>query len=97
MEQMNRKQNNYLGMLPDEIYKLIMAYIFLPKIALNRMESRYRWNTNLFINKCCMCNLSAKHVGLAYSCGCHDEEPSYCELCKDGCKNQLICFDCAHS
>ena len=97
MDKTKEHRNNYLHLVPDEIYKQIMAYIFLPKIALKRMVSKYRWNTELLINKCCICNMSAKHVGLSYNCGCNDEEPSYCELCKDGCKNQLICFGCAHS
>ena len=95
MDKTKEHRNNYLHLVPDEIYKRIMAYIFLPKIALRRAAGT-RWNTDLFINKCCMCNLSAKHVSLTYNCGCNDDKQSYCELCKDGCKNQLICFGCAH-
>lgn len=87
-------KNNYLGIVPDEIYKQIMSYVFSPTVALNRMETRYKWNTNLMINKCCMCNLSAKDVALAYNCGCNGDR--YFDICEDGCKNQLICFGCAH-
>ena len=89
---------NYLYNVPDEIYKRIMEYIFLPKIELKRKTSIYRWNTNLLINKCYICTLSVKNVALNYNCGCNEsDENSYSfPKCKDGCKNQLICFDCAH-
>jgi len=91
---------NYLITVPDEIYKLIMSYVFLPKVSLRRMESIYTWNTELLINKCFICKQSAKCVGLSYNCGCNisEEEPYnyHSAKCKDGCKNQLICFNCAH-
>ena len=92
----NKNKNNYLDIVPDEIYKQIMSYVFSPAASLNRRESKYKWNTNLFINKCCMCNLSAKDVALAYDCGCDGWRPGSPPICEDGCKNELICFGCAH-
>ena len=93
-----KKVINYLDKIPDDIYKLIMSYIFTPKIHLERKLSEYYWNTSLFINRCCVCNRLAKKVSLAYNCGCNVKEDSVFSItkCEDGCKNQLICFGCAH-
>ena len=86
-----------LHKLPDEIYKLIMSYIFVPKVHLHRYCGD-KWNSDLFINKCYICRQNAKKVALAYNCGCNylDESTIWITKCKDGCKNQLICFSCAH-
>ena len=40
-----KKVINYLDKIPDDIYKLIMSYIFTPKIHLERKLSEYYWNT----------------------------------------------------
>ena len=42
-----------LHKLPDEIYKLIMSYIFVPKVHLHRYCGD-NWNSDLLINKCYM-------------------------------------------
>ena len=76
--------------LPDEIYKQIYQYLFVPSHEIKRWDNkRDRW-TNLIINKCHICKRKSMDTALAH----------LCDICngynKSTCHNQLICFDCAH-
>lgn len=85
---------NLCNILPDHIYKNILQYIFLPKIHLMRYDDNIqKWNKDLFINKCCICNCSAKKKALAHMCDCCDDQYNNVFYT---CHNQLICWDCAH-
>ena len=85
----------YLDIVPHEIYQLIQEYIGRPKLELERFSDQ--WNLNLkIINKCYNCKRDCTVVALSYNCNCNNDKYSSMVACNDGCKNQLICWDCAH-
>ena len=97
--------NNRLDLLPNEIYQNILKYVFIPKVYLQRWNNiTKQWNKNIFINRCFICKQSVKNIGLSYNCTCYMPDLDrllfgslYIESnCKDGCKNQLICWNCGH-
>jgi len=90
--------SNRLDKLPDEIYKHILKYVFHPPKELKQFDKKtQQWNCNLFINKCHCCQQSATTIALSYDCNCNcNDTYNIFDTCTDGCKNKLICFDCAH-
>jgi len=90
------KEYSRLNLLPDEIYKNILKYVFNPVFHLSRWENKYNtWNTKLLINRCYMCKRSAKNVPLSYNCECC-KSYNYIHNKSCVCTNELICWDCAH-
>lgn len=75
-----------LHRLPDELYRKIMSYIFVPHKQIKRYD-KDGW-TSLCINYCYVCK--RKDCALSHLCDC-------CMFNTSGvCENTLICWDCAH-
>lgn len=76
--------------LPDDIVHIIYKY------SNEHFEYLSKWNTKkkkwnqLLTNRCYVCRQSSKHVALSHLCNC-------CIVNTSGvCKNELICWSCAH-
>lgn len=90
-------QKNYLDLLPDELYKNVISFCFVPRVELSR-SNLLKWNQNLsMINKCYKCNRNCTQVPLTFNCSCNNIHYRWLfPPCRDGCLDQLICWDCAH-
>tara|TARA_Y100000389_G_scaffold178371_1_gene191502 strand:- start:17820 stop:18068 length:249 start_codon:yes stop_codon:yes gene_type:complete len=76
--------------LPDEVVHIIYMYsnAFLEDIP-KWNKNKKKWNP-LISNKCYKCNMSSSIVALAHICNCCSNNSS------GVCKNELICWSCAH-
>jgi hypothetical protein len=87
---------NRLSLLPDELYKYIYSYVFSPKVHIKRWDEKKRKYTNLFINKCVICNRRSHCVELIHICSCCNPYKRYFYGNKKYCENTLFCWFCLH-
>lgn len=77
-----------LDLLPSDVYKKIISYIFVPKLLINRT------NPNIFVNKCLICHRNQNQCFLMEFCSCNSK--NMFTKCQGGCINKLICYKCTH-
>ncbi len=82
--------------LPDEVYKHIYSYVFVPKVHLKRWDDDQQKFTNLGINKCAICKRHASTVQLFHVCSFCNPYRNYMNGNKNFCEDTLFCFFCIH-
>lgn len=85
-----------MNTLPDEVYKHIYSYVFLPKAHIKRWDEHTNTYTSLRINKCTICKRHTSQVTLFHVCSfCHPFR-NYQLGNKTYCQNTLFCWFCIH-
>jgi hypothetical protein len=84
-----------LTLLPDDIYKNVLTYVFRPSNEIKRWNKKTSKWTDLQINRCYVCKAPSTKVALAHLCDLCDNDNCCCQY-NTCCDNQLICFSCAY-
>ena len=91
-----------LTLLPDEIYRTVLTFVFYPPGAIIPWDNATRYYTHTIGLRCYLCGKSVTEICLTHFCSLCD--PTFHGLCPDYaqnypkvvCDNRLACFLCLH-